>query len=168
MSRKLRARVHNTKRAIILITVMLGTLIIKPAFAEKVILSLQGEGVRSPIHLSMDKLKSLPSVTVNTETIWTNQTHEYKGILLSTLLEKASAKGSTLSMTALNDYTIEVPIETLTRHKAFIAYEQDGMEMKIRNKGPLWLLYPFSDIPEINTPFYQSHSIWQLRKIRVR
>lgn len=168
MSSKPIVNIRNTKRAIILIMVMLGALMIKPAFAEKVILSIQGEGIRAPIHLSMDKLKSLPSITVTTETIWTNQKHEYKGVLLSTLLEKASAKGSTLSMTALNDYTIEVPIETLTRHKAFIAYEQDGKEMKIRNKGPLWLLYPFSDAPEINTPFYQSHSIWQLRKIRVR
>lgn len=151
----------------VIITLML-CLVTSLTYADKTVLTIKGDGIRAPIHLSMEKLQTLPAIEVSTETIWTDESHKYKGILISTLISKSGATGKTLSMTALNDYTIEVPVDTLIRNNAFIAYQQDGKAMRVRDKGPLWLLYPFSDSPHINTPFYQSHSIWQLRSILVK
>ena len=43
----------------------------------------------------------------------------------------------------------------------------DGAEMSSRQKGPLWILFPFDDRPEYRTEQAYSWSIWQLARIIV-
>ena len=138
-----------------------------PSYAASHILTVKGKVGTGEQHYTYKQLKSLPNIKIETETIWTDSTHTYTAISVKTLLETVKAKGKTLKLIALNDYSVDVPVETLVKHNAFIAFEQDGKKMRIRNKGPLWLLYPFSDNPEINIPVYQSHSVWQLKTIEV-
>ena len=56
-------------------------------------------------------LKSLGFARWETMTPWTEGIDEYKGPTLSTLLDAVGAKGNNLSVTALNDYTANVPVE---------------------------------------------------------
>ncbi|MFQ1877342.1 hypothetical protein ACK36J_07910 [Aeromonas veronii] len=37
--------------------------------------------------------------------------------------------------------------------------------MTLRNKGPLWIIYPLSDHPELNKELYHSRMVWQLTAI---
>lgn len=138
-----------------------------PSQAANPILTIKGKIGTGEQRYTYKQLKALPNFQIKTETIWTDSSHTYSAISIETLLNTVKAQGQTLKLIALNDYSVDVPIETLLKHKAFLAYEQDGKKMRIRNKGPLWLLYPFSDNPEINTPLYQSHSVWQLKTIEV-
>lgn len=135
--------------------------------AESKILTVTGKVEHSGMSFSFDDLKAQPHFQVETETIWTNKQHRYTAISVAQLLKKVGAKGENLRFIALNDYAIEVPVKLLLDNHAFIAFEQDGKPMRIRDKGPLWVLYPFTDSPQINTPFYQSHCAWQLKTIEV-
>lgn len=135
------------------------------AWAQRPVLTIEGHD--QPISLTLADLKAMPVNTVSTETIWTDKSHTYTSVLLKDLLEQLDikAEGKKVTMIALNDYAIEVDVDTLVRHNAFIAYAMDGKKMQIRDKGPLWVLYPFSEQPEINIPPFQAHSIWQLKTI---
>ncbi len=39
--------------------------------------------------------------------------------------------------------------------------------MTPRDKGPIWMIYPISKFPELNTEMYSSSAIWQLTDIVV-
>ena len=48
-----------------------------------------------------------------------------------------------------------------------LALTQDGKLLTRRNKGPVWVIYPLSQYPELDKPSYHSAMIWQLRAISV-
>jgi hypothetical protein len=68
-------------------------------------------------------------------------------------------------MTAINDYMIEVPVSDAVEGGPIIAFEMDGKPMSVRDKGPLWLIYPFDSNPDYQTEVFYSRSIWQLNRI---
>jgi hypothetical protein len=37
----------------------------------------------------------------------------------------------------------------------------------VREKGPLFVMYPFDRVPELRNAVYYSRCIWQLREIEV-
>lgn len=137
------------------------------SYAASPILTISGKITDNSIIFDINQLRAMPNFKIKTETIWTDGSHTYTAISIENLLTSIGAQGTQLKLTALNDYSIEVPINVLVENNAFIAFEKNGKKMRIRDKGPLWLLYPFTDSPQINTPFYQSHSVWQLKSIEV-
>ncbi len=48
-----------------------------------------------------------------------------------------------------------------------IAYLQNGNPMSVRDKGPLWVIYPYDDNPDYQSEVTYSRSIWQLDRITV-
>ena len=43
----------------------------------------------------------------------------------------------------------------------------NGDVMLVRNKGPLWVVYPYDENPEYRSEVIYSRSIWQLDRIEV-
>ena len=46
-----------------------------------------------------------------------------------------------------------------------LAYLMDGKTMSVREKGPLWLIYPFDDNADYRSEETYAHSIWQIARI---
>ena len=42
--------------------------------------------------------------------------------------------------------------------------DMNGKAMSIRDKGPIFLLYPFSDDPSLNNEVIQNRSVWQISR----
>jgi len=149
-----------------------------PAFADSreeaqgpIILSVYGmaqAGLRGDAwHFDLDTLKSIGLTTVQTSTIWTNGTREFEGVSLGALLEHINADGSRLIARALNDYSVELPVSDAVEGGAIVAFSLDGELMSVRDKGPLWIIYPFDENPAYAHEVYYSRSIWQLREIEI-
>ena len=49
-----------------------------------------------------------------------------------------------------------------------IAYKINDKYMRVRDLGPLWLMFPFDDFPETDNEKYKTASVWQLIGIDVR
>jgi len=113
-------------------------------------------------------LRALPVTRYETGTIWTEGTHVFEGVLLATLLEAVGADGDEVRATALNDYAITIPVDGGDEDAALIAFHMDGEEMSVRDKGPLWIVYPYDSSPAYRTEVTYSRSIWQLDRIDVR
>jgi len=48
------------------------------------------------------------------------------------------------------------------RYPIMIAYRHNGSPMSIRKLGPLRIMFPFDDYPELLTPKNESNALWQL------
>jgi hypothetical protein len=139
-----------------------------PASAGDTILTIDGDlAGQSPIDMTIEDIEALGSASIVTKTPWHEQAVNFEGVPLSTLLEKAGAKGQTLSVVALNNYRSEVPVSDIADHGVILAYKQDGAYMPVSDKGPLFIVYPFDADPSLNDEVYYARSAWQVRSITV-
>ena len=61
-----------------------------------------------------------------------------------------------------------IPLEQLTRYPVLVALKMDGRYMRVRDKGPLWIVFPWDDYPELADEKTKQRSIWQLKAIHIR
>lgn len=112
-------------------------------------------------------LKALPGRTGEMETPWTDGQTRFDGPLLRSLLEAVGAHGKTLRITALNDYSVEVPVADAMDFDTILAIAMNGQPMSVRDKGPIFMIYPFDKNPELYNEKYFSRSVWQIKSIEV-
>lgn len=112
-------------------------------------------------------LAALPGRDTVTETPWHEGTPTFTGPLGTALLDAVGATGGTLRITALNDYSVEVPVSDLRDYPVIFATHIDGTVMAVRDKGPIFLIYPFSEHPELLNEVQFGRSAWQIRSIEV-
>lgn len=136
-----------------------------------VILRVTGSGaaanVGDTVAFDLDMLRDLESRTIQTSTIWTDGDQEFIGISLSTLIDLLTLEGSHLRARAINDYAVDIPMEDALSGDAMIAYARNGKPMSVRDKGPLWIIYPYDSDPRFQAEVYYARSIWQLDRIEV-
>ena len=114
-------------------------------------------------------LQKLPQHSFATRTPWYSQPRKFSGVLIADLLAAVgAAPGASIKAVALNDYRVDIPADDLTRQGALLAYLLDDKPMSVREKGPLVIVYPFDDRPELRTALHYSRAIWQLRSLELK
>lgn len=116
----------------------------------------------------MAMLAALPGRTTETETPWTKGVTRFEGPLGSALLEAVAATGTTLHVVALNDYAVDVPVEDLRKWPVILAIRKDGREIAVRDKGPIFVIYPFDQDASLYNEKIFARSAWQVKSIEVR
>ncbi|MES0882057.1 molybdopterin-dependent oxidoreductase [Roseibium sp. SCP14] len=135
---------------------------------EKQVLTVSGgTAAGDPVQLSIQDLEALPQIEYVTATPWHDGRVTFKGTLLSDLMDHLGAKGENAEIIALNDYRAVLPVSDFAEHAPILAYQLNGKYMRIRDKGPLFVIYPFDDKPELKTEVHYSRSVWQVRSIVV-
>lgn len=69
---------------------------------------------------------------------------------------------------ALNDYAVDIPVSDAVADGPIVAYLMNDQPMPVRDKGPLWIVYPFDSKAEYRTEAIYSKSIWQLSRIELK
>jgi hypothetical protein len=113
-------------------------------------------------------LERLPQETVITVTPWTDGQTTFSGPLARDLLKLVGAAGKQVEAVALNDYGVVIPTSDFEDYRVILALLINGKPMRIRDKGPLWVIYPWSEHPELQTDVVHGRSIWQLKAMNVR
>ena len=142
-----------------------------PAPSGEVVLRIDGEietvtadGVAA---FDLAGLEALPVVTMTTSTPWTDGVATFDGVLLKDLLALVGARGSTIVATAFNDYSVRFPARDEHGMEPLVAYRLNGEPMSVRDKGPLWIVYPYDQNLAAQSETYYSRSIWQVVRITV-
>jgi len=120
------------------------------------------------LEVDLGMLEALPVTEFNTSTIWTEGVQTFSGVELSVLIEELGAGGRTIKAIAANDYAIEIPMSDAVPGGPIVAYKINGSLMNVREKGPLWIVYPYDQKPEYQNEVIYSRSIWQLTQIVVQ
>lgn len=118
--------------------------------------------------LDLADLAALPQTSFTTSTIWTEGPQNFTGVSLSDLVAALELTGDRLQAFAINDYSVEVPMEDAVTDGPIVAYLNNGDPMSVRDKGPLWLVYPYDTNPAYKSEVIYSRSIWQLTKLEVK
>jgi hypothetical protein len=113
-------------------------------------------------------LESMEPVTFTTKTMWTDGPQVFTGVLLVDLLALVGVAEGTLRATAINDYAVDIPVSDAVEGGPIVAYLLNGQPMSIRDKGPLWIVYPYDAKREYRSEVIYSRSIWQLDRLEVR
>lgn len=120
------------------------------------------------IALTASVLEQLPQRTITTNAPWTKEPQAYTGVLLRDLLAHLGATGTSLQVTALNDYAASIPVEDARRFDVIVAHKVNGKPIPVRDRGPLLVMYPFDSIPELQNRSYYERAIWQVKSVHVQ
>ena len=112
-------------------------------------------------------LDALPVSRIATTTPWRKGVVTFTGPTLKSVLALVGASGQTLRMTALDQYEIKVPFDDAEKHSPVLARKIDGVTLKVKDQGPLFMIYPFDDLPALKNEVYYGRSIWHLTSIVV-
>jgi hypothetical protein len=116
----------------------------------------------------MAMLMALPQKTVVTKTPWYPNAVSFKGPLLRDVLAAVGAgKAKVLEARAINDYKVSIPIEDAANTDVILALTLDGKPMSVREKGPIFVIYPLNDLSASKMEQYVQRSIWQLASIKI-
>jgi hypothetical protein len=117
---------------------------------------------------SREALEAMRQVSYRTSTIWTDGVIEFRGVPLSEIMKEAGVTSGRIVLRASNDYSAEMPLSSVTSDIPMIALMMDGKPMTLREKGPLWLVYPYDLSDAYQSEVVYTRSIWQLVKIEVQ
>ena len=59
-------------------------------------------------------------------------------------------------------------MEDAQEHGVILARLLDDQPMPLRDKGPLFIMYPFDSQTKLRSSIYYSRSIWQLKSLDIR
>ena len=118
----------------------------------------------------LSQLKTLGEAEFSTSTVWTEGIHRFTGVPLAHVLADAGIESGpntegSVTATAVNDYAIDIPLSQVGPEYPLVAYMVDGAEMSVRDKGPLWIVYPYDSSSDYRTEVIYSRSIWQLNRL---
>lgn len=141
-----------------------------PDPSDTVILSISGKIVASNRGDAADfdraMLQSVGMRVVESLTPWTDGLQRFEGVSLQALLDLVGADGDRLVAVALNDYRVEIPIGDASEHDVLLAMKHNGKWMSVRDKGPIWIIYPHQGNPKDIPDLHATRMVWQLRSLR--
>lgn len=114
-----------------------------------------------------EMLEKIGFSTLRTTTTWTDGVVTFQGVPFSGLLDAVNAQGTRVSAVAVNDYAIELDAAELRRYPVLLAMRMNGQEMRVRDKGPIWVVYPRDDFPELASEDNNYKWIWQLKALKI-
>ena len=142
-----------------------------PAPTGKVILVVKGNiaVTNAPEGAEFDRemLYALGLSKVETTTAWTDGVQTFEGVLLSAVLDRVGASGTVITATAINDYVSPISFEEAVTYGALLAANMNGVEMTVRDRGPLWVVYPRDSHAILTEARYNDRWVWQLRELKV-
>ena len=113
-------------------------------------------------------LEALGATAITTETPWTDQATSFTGVRLNILLKAVGARSMMFRAQAFDNYWYDVTDVDYEKYPVVVAYKRDGEFMSARNLGPLWLMFPFDDYPELLTETNKASCVWQLNSLVVK
>lgn len=138
------------------------------AGAQDVLLTVSGDVQGETRTFTDADLMALPQVSFTTGTIWTEAASTFSGPTLASVLEAAGAGDGDLRLSAINDYTVEMARGMVSDVAPIVATRIDGESFSVREKGPLWIVFPYDSGAEYQSELVYAVSVWQLVAIEVQ
>ena len=137
-----------------------------------VILTIKGQMAHGNMpdgaQFDLGMLRKIGEVTFSTSTPWTEGVQDFTGVPLNQLLVHIGAHAAKLTVTAVNEYQIDIPASDAVDDGPILAWEQSGKLLSVREKGPLWLVYPFDSKREYHSEEFHARAVWQVVQIDLK
>lgn len=133
--------------------------------AEKIVLRVTSS-INKVCSYTMNDLKMLPGKEIVTRNTWRKIPSSFQGPYIKSIVDSCNAgnKTTTIKVKALNDYMISIPIEDL-KYQPILAIIENGNPIPRSTKGPIWVMYPVSQYPELQNLEIDGKLIWQVKEM---
>lgn len=141
-----------------------------PAGADSHPLLTLRAGTEEPLTMGLQALDTLPQHSFQTTTQWTEGTINFSGPALKDVLGVVQAGSSTdevIHLIAANQYEVILDLDLVEADVPIIATRLNGKTFGIRDKGPLWVVFPYDLDTAYQSEGVYSASIWHLIEIAV-
>jgi hypothetical protein len=140
--------------------------------SEKPILTITG---KIDVHNKDDSavfdrpmLEALGTTSFTTATPWYDRPVTFQGVPMVDLLRAVGAHGDRVVAVALNDYSTEIPISDFAQYGVIVALKRDGNYLPVRDKGPLFIVYPYDNFSELKQQKFYARSAWQVAQLNIK
>jgi hypothetical protein len=130
--------------------------------------NIAGAGAQQVVRLDRAMLEEIGTTKLKTSTAWTTGEAEFEGVLARDLLDALGAEGTLVVATALNDYVVSIPLRELYDYPVLLALKMNGEYLELRDKGPIWIVYPRDQFSELRNSMVDKKWVWQLSELEVR
>ncbi|WP_414548651.1 molybdopterin-dependent oxidoreductase [Anabaena sp. CCY 0017] len=145
-------------------------------------LLIQGEtATGESVELNWQQLQALATHHVKTpdphDVVNPNQIVDFRGIKVSQLLEEFAITNniSEITFVSFNSYYVTVSLPDLFKYPMTLAIAKDGQPIPRHQGGPLYLVLPFTEYPELQQKYneatwayYVSHVVVGTEPVRLR
>ena len=138
----------------------------------QVILSVTGRiaNTNGPMRADFDRdmLQALGEGSITTSHSWADRPTTFTGVPVAKVLDAVGAQGTKIRAVAINNYAVDLDVAELRRYPVLLAMKADGVELRLRDRGPLWIVYPRDSYRELSDESHNFKWIWQLRSLELR
>jgi hypothetical protein len=138
------------------------------ALADDAVLTLSGQVPGGTVTLTRDEIAKLPQRELTEQPTSFPQPMKFKGPSLADVLALAGATGGHVTLSAADDYKVDITADDIKTFEPILAIEKDGVRMAPDDFGPFFVMWPFKEKPEIDIEAYQAKAIWSVVKIEVK
>jgi hypothetical protein len=138
------------------------------ALADDGILTVSGKVPGGEVTLTRDEIAKLPQRELTEQPTSFPEPLTFKGPSLTEVLKLAGATGGDITLSAADDYKVDITAGEMTKYDPILAIEKDGVRMAPDDFGPFYVMWPFKEKPEIDIEAYQAKAIWSVVKIEVK
>lgn len=116
--------------------------------------------------LTLAMMREVGVTGYETRSPWLTSRARFKGVLLRDVLTLLGAEeGSDIVARAADDYAVTIPWSDVADYDVLLAFEVNGVTLTRRDKGPLWVVYPLDENPELDRTEITYRWIWQLESL---
>ena len=137
---------------------------------DRVVLTIQNiaDG-QDPVSYTLADLDAYTQVEIKTTNEFVDGLTAFTGPMAREILSEVSADATdSIRFVAINEYQIDIAAEELFEYDVILATRMDNEVLPRRTKGPIWLMYPTADHPELQDARINAKLIWQVNRIEVR
>ncbi len=123
----------------------------------------------SSLQLDRESLASAGMVEYTVNDLFEKKPNRFRGVLMRDLLTlwQVSTEAKQVTLTALNDYKITIPIALLQEYPVILAMEQNGSPMQPDYRGPAMVITPYEQYGAVPELANRDYWIWQVTKIHI-
>lgn len=137
-----------------------------PAPSGKVLLTISGDidfpNVDDQARFDREMLMAIAPTEIRTRTPWHSDCARFEGPLFREVLAAAGVRSRHVRVRALNDFEAEISLAELHDYDVILAMSRNGSPIQIREFGPLFVLYPFDEHPELLNESVRFRSVWHV------
>jgi len=119
---------------------------------------------------TLAQIKSMPNITITATTQYTG-TATFTGPKLKDILKLVELKPGAKEVIAigLDEYRVAIPLTDFDKYEAIAAYRQNGKDLTLETKGPLWIMYPLDKYKkQFEDGVVNNRLVWSLVELHVQ
>lgn len=150
-----------------LLTLALLIVSVSQARAADGILTVEADGKSTTY--SYEDLANMPQASVTTINDYVDAKSTFTGPLLRDVLtQNGIDEKAQIKLVALNDFSNTIPASDAFKYEVILALQMNDKKMSVRDKGPIWVIYPMDNYPELQDDLYNGRLVWQLKSIALQ